>query len=209
MSMFPLLTCAAFAFAVTGEAHDDIAICGANALWVCLDELGVRLDRDEIIRELPDNGHNSSLSELAAQASARGVESRGLVWSENMPAGAPPAILPVVLPNGRHHFVAVRQSRGWQVLVQDGATRRWLTTHDLRRAKWDGTALHIATDAESLDRLLPSWWKSERLHYFIAAAVLSAAAVVLWRRQAAPDPQRREPSSATFAVVPRGVSASQ
>ncbi len=163
------------------DGANDSANCGARALCACLDELGLSVREDEMMLALPRNGEDSSLSELAAEAAARGLEYRAARWTTDVPTGAPPAIVPVALRDGRRHFVAVRKWRGWQVLVQDGERTRWLSAQALRRAEWDGTALHLARDAGTLDSYLPPFWKSDRFLYAGATILFIGAALILRR----------------------------
>src|SRR5579872_4710123 len=104
-----------------GAVASDEATCGAVALEACLSRLGATISRESLIDVLPGRGRYSSLAELGAAAVARGFPARGIRWPADIPAGAPPAIIPIAGASNRLHFVAVLESRGRQVLIDDGS----------------------------------------------------------------------------------------
>lgn len=116
------------------------------------------------------------MDELESGARAIGLATVAVQWNDKpipFQVGSTPAIIPVVNPAGKRHFVAVLASRCDQLFVLDfPASAKWILTSDLRnRLKWNGQALHVSANASDLKPLtsqLPFW--PETFFYGIMAA---------------------------------------
>lgn len=187
MNRIAILAIPAFVLQVPANPFGDEprpSTCGIDALASCYKELSIDVSFVELGDSLPRRGQNLSLDELASYATDCGLVVRGVRWEVgDIPAGTPPAIIPVTLRDGRRHYLAVRRWNGWQALIQDGESIRWVSLQRLQRANWDGTALHIARDQAALDAVFPPWWKSSRLHYGMAAGLFMSAAFIVRRKR--------------------------
>ena len=154
--------------------------CGAIALAACLERLGCPVDALALAGRLPNAGEFASLSELAAAAREYRFAARGTKWPDQMPDGAPPAIVPIASFGDRLHFVAVLESRGSRMLVRDGDHEEWVFAAALRLAGWDGTALHIARNEDRLDAIVPGHWTGERLCNTAAAGLFFVSGLIVW-----------------------------
>ena len=176
----------------TWAAADDVRqrTCGAKALVAALVETGVPCELEDVLARLPNHGDNSSLQELSDVAQGYSATAvAGLRWKERPPVDAPPAIVPVIGRNQLRHFVAVLKWEAERILVQDDVQKTWVPVEALRRAGWDGTALHISTDIRTIAAVKPHWWDAGAVRWAVAAVCFSLAAVLHyfpvghWNRQ--------------------------
>ena len=146
-----------------------------------MERLGVVASPEELANEMPNSGDYASLDEVAEAARGRHLATIAIRWTNEIPAAAPPAIIPIVVSGDRLHFVAALESRGSQVMVRDGRSEAWVFTSELRRRGWDGAALHVARDEAGLAALVRRHWSSEQAIYVAAAGLFSAAGAIVWR----------------------------
>lgn len=133
--------------------------CGAYALQLCVEGLGVPNGAARIEELLGGKNPPYSLADIKEAARALGLKPVALRWNTAptlIDFHEAPAILPIVLPNGRRHFIVVFGFRKeGNLLVADFPhAPRWTTVSVLReRAHWDGTALHVCNDAAVAEKL--------------------------------------------------------
>ena len=161
---------------LAGSPEQELNRCGPYSLQVCLwqfdgESLAARVD--EI---LPPTGRETSLAELKAAAESLGMAAEAIRWRDQPPALSrrdAPAVIPVIYPEGRRHFVALLECCNGQALCLDFPHRPgWVTFQELRdRWGWDGTALHIARDRRTLDNLTST---DDRWLWLTLAAALGA-----------------------------------
>jgi prepilin-type N-terminal cleavage/methylation domain-containing protein len=141
---------------------------GPYALQLCIEAIGERNQADRIDELLSDDGTRCSLGDLQSAASELGCVPVAVRWEESrvaMEAGRAPAILPIVVRDGRRHFIAALAfSTDGRILVADFPRHpQWIPEETLRtRAHWDGTALHICADPVGVAALRgqtrPGWY---------------------------------------------------
>lgn len=139
---------------VPAPVHESENRCGPNAFFVCLVSIGRAADLGAVDRAFPDRSNPASFADLKATAGRFGVLAEAVRWMDSPPLferGAA-AIIPVDGPSGRRHFIAIIKSRGDKFLVVNYPTSpSWVSVDRLRKeAAWDGTALVLAADEESL-----------------------------------------------------------
>lgn len=154
--------------------------CGAVALRACLGEHGIDAAVADVCDRLPRQGEYSSLLELQSTARSFGMHSIGVRWAGDVPPGAPPGILPVVLPSGRRHFVAALEYREASMLIQDGSESLWVSTKALRNSDWDGTILHVAPTQSEIKALTSRW---SEVSGIIAIGILALIGTVFLSRR--------------------------
>jgi ABC-type bacteriocin/lantibiotic exporter with double-glycine peptidase domain len=132
--------------------------CGALALTVCL----LTLRREHTVSKVDEfcgkKGASTSLLDCADAAKRLQLESEPYRWRkmpESLDLSQTPAILPIVLKNGRSHFVAaVGRHRNQLLTIDYPYPPTWIDCDTLRQDwHWNGTMLHIAEDAAALERL--------------------------------------------------------
>jgi hypothetical protein len=116
--------------------------CGGKALYVILQQYQIDVSADDVLRNLPQNGHNSSLEELAYLANKFGLSSIGRRWVDDPPHRSPPAIIPVRGLRNSRHFVAVLEWQGENAIVQDGDYVATIPLESIRKGGWDGRAAY-------------------------------------------------------------------
>lgn len=171
----------AILFLVIAQFHNldpsGLVPCGAEALAMCFSNLGDSFSAEEIAKRLPRGGKDASLMELKSLASSMGYNCQGIRWEDDPPSECPPAVVPVTLPDGQAHFVAILKWSQNEVLVGEGRKQKWTTLRMLRSAHWDGTALHVSRSV--IDR------KTQlQLNIFapiLAASMLISVFVYRWR----------------------------
>jgi prepilin-type N-terminal cleavage/methylation domain-containing protein/prepilin-type processing-associated H-X9-DG protein len=156
--------------------------CGVFALCVCAESIGTRTSNIDVGSHMPNLGSNASLAELERAAEQVGLAAIAIQWRGNpvpFDVASTPAIIPVVNLKGKRHFLAVLASRGDQLLVMDfPKAATWVLTSDLRaRWKWEGHALHLATEPKKLSPLAPQQSSWAEMLFFGA---LFAAVICLW-----------------------------
>ena len=187
LSVLLLLTHASSAHAGDGlAASSEPFRCGMYSLYLCAAATGEQTSLDDIRELLPPDREEDSLDDLRIAAEKLGLSACGVRWSDTVPTfrrGEAAAILPVVTPDGRRHFVPAVASRGGQLLVVDfPANAGWVFGSRLReRAGWNGVALVIADDDRLLDRMLHESDRRGPILIVAAAAVLFLAGLVLPR----------------------------
>ena len=165
-----------------GTAIDQSpAPCGADSLAMCIQHLGGNITTDEITSRLPRSGEDASLSELKSAAEAFGFCCRGVEWRESVSEGCPPAIVQVVLPPGRTHFVAILQTRGSEVLVGENSQSRWIPSTMLRAAQWNGVALHVSRSRIGLYSSMP--WSRNLLWTGLLTVICAMAVGYAYRHK--------------------------
>ncbi len=135
--------------------HETAVPCGAEALAMCSFELGKSIPAADVARALPRGGKDASLAELKVAAESFGYHCRGIRWDDFPSSECPPAIVPVTLPAGELHFIAVLKWRDDEVFVGEYGYRTWIPKDTLRAAHWDGTALHLSSNWTDLYFHLP------------------------------------------------------
>jgi prepilin-type N-terminal cleavage/methylation domain-containing protein len=155
--------------------------CGPLALSICAGAVGQHLSLDEISTGASDGETEASLLQLKHAAERTGLTTLAVKWTgdvPHIPAGKAPAVLPVALPTGNRHFIALLESTGDALLIVDfPGTPVWATAAGLRQyAQWDGTALHVARDATALRDLRTATSPWPRL---VALVVLAGAACLI------------------------------
>lgn len=153
--------------------------CGGKALYVILQQYQIDVSADDVLRNLPQNGHNSSLEELAYLANKFGLSSIGRRWVDDPPHRSPPAIIPVRGLRNSRHFVAVLEWQGENAIVQDGDYVATIPLESIRKGGWDGGALHIAKSEKELDVIRVFWSNHPRGRWF-ASGTIVLVSILLW-----------------------------
>ncbi|MEZ6063504.1 MAG: DUF1559 domain-containing protein [Planctomycetaceae bacterium] len=160
--------------------------CGLLSLQVCLTALDRPIAYSALREMLPTTDQEYNLAELSGVCDSLGVYHRALRWPDAAPdftLAESTAVVPIVLPDGRRHFVAMLASRNGQVLISDTPRMpAWVSEAELRaRWQWDGTALHLAASAANLARLLPRRSSFAGMKWAIPTICLLLTSV-LWPR---------------------------
>lgn len=163
---------------------------------------------------LPPTGSQYSLGSLTRTCDELGVAWRALHWEKNPPPiefGSAPAVIPIVLDDGRSHFIALLACRKDAFLIQDfPASPAWISASDLRsRWRWDGTALHVSRDRERLNELAVGFKGLQTIRW-ILPGLLFLISFILWQPRSGskneskshhlPHPKKARPNSG-FTVV--------
>lgn len=139
----------------TGDLRDR---CATNSLAICLRILEVAPPAIRNTENARLNGAATSLKDCADLAHQNGLFTAGFRWHALTPEfnlhGAP-AIVPIVLLDGRRHFIAAVAVKSGELLIADYPhDLKWVSFRELRtRWKWDGTMLHVSKDPVYLTRL--------------------------------------------------------
>ena len=149
----------------------------------------------EIQKLLPPTGEEYSLAELSDACESLGLHCRGLQWAHGLPDFRPTsstAVIPIVLANGRQHFVAILAAQKSRLLIGDTPGRpTWIEESELRdKWKWDGTALHLGTSPASVEKLVELTSVSNAVKWGLPVAIMLASSV-LWPRPARAVRRRR------------------
>lgn len=157
--------------------------CGPNALMVCFEAMQHPVADETLLKFFPYSGKDSSLAELKAAAEEIGVLSRPVCWRHGPPPfdfGFAPAVVPVRNSNTNLHFVAMLACDGESVTIIDypHQPRQIRVTEFRQKSGWDGTALHLATHQERLDRLLPNNHSWTRWGLWVALAICLGGCLV-------------------------------
>jgi len=174
-----LMLGAFFAVQIPPEKPKTSVPCGAEALAMCVSELGGDLSAQDIAFRLPRRGKDASLLELKMEAESLGYYCWGVRWKESPSSECPPAIVPVTLPRGEAHYVAVLKWKDDELLVAEYGTRQWITKEKLLAAGWDGTALHLSRNWTDRYMHIP-------LNQFVTTMLFGAfflIVAVFWRRR--------------------------
>lgn len=165
--------------------------CGAESLAMCAAEFGSQMTAEDVAHRLPRGGKDASLAELKTVAEAMGYSCRGIRWRGSPSSECPPAIVPVILPSGESHFVAILKWRANEILVGEHRNRTWMTKGALRAAHWDGTALHLSRD-----------WTDLYIHLPMNPFIATVPAVVLLFALALSLKQRRAKANSDARLTP-------
>lgn len=183
------ICCIASTNPVEDSTSGNIDRCGANALAVCLRAVGMSALPSEIDRLTGERGEETSLLELKQAARLLHASTEGQRWSTAIPSSAlerSPAIVPVALPSGQRHFLALVASDETRYLVVDFPDGvYWIGDRDLRKnVKWDGTALHVALNELDLStaRRFASDGRAVLLR-ILASVLLVGGCLVFLRRE--------------------------
>lgn len=152
--------------------------CGLVCLQTCSRLVGGPMQFETVRGAVDTPSDEMSLLQLQEAAEEVGLSSVAVRWNEAIPEEiTPPAILPIVFPSGRRHFVTLVRTENDQAFVIDFPhDPAWIQTSRLReRYGWNGTALYIARRDADLNavRAETGW----RWRYALAG--VSAAALVL------------------------------
>lgn len=129
--------------------------CGPISLHVCASLTGIDVRYETILSTVGEVSPRSgtSLSQLRQAADRLGMHSVAARWPDSVPNGlSAPAIVPITLPNGQRHFVAVDHFENDVALLIDIPHRPvWVTAADLRQKyKWDGTMLYLSRNVAAI-----------------------------------------------------------
>ncbi len=166
--------------------------CGPYTLQLCLESLSCSDAARQVADILPCTDQQVSLADIKRCATRLGLYAIAIQWTEKIPElrlGEAPAVLPIVLGNGRRHFVAaLRVSPHRELLIVDfPGSPQWVPEEALRTAyRWDGTFLYIVKNQgvmNSLEHRTRTPW--------LTFAPAMAGAVLLLLASFARSPQRR------------------
>jgi hypothetical protein len=156
-------------------ANDDRQ-CGPYALRAVLNGLGETVTFTDVIKDLPNEGRDSSLAELADVAASRyNLKALGLHWADDPPTGAPPGIIGVASNDRLLHFVAVLAWSADGAVVQDRDLIREVGISQLRQGGWNGDCVHFARFDTDFGSIRPPWWQSDNVCWTLASIALFAA----------------------------------
>ncbi len=179
-----------------GTANHAVAesnICGQIGLAAAAEYVGRPDSLEPIFDHLPADGHPRTLNELRATARKVGLETRAVRWRhDSIPELPCPAIIRLS-PDagvGVGHFVLLLRISGKRVQVLDlPAPARWVALDDLRGV-WDGVALYVARDEQSLPEGGPAIPNS-----FVTALAILLGLAALLAASMNPRPSRQPPGA--------------
>ncbi len=149
--------------------------CGVDAVQAALSVFGVATDRETIARNLPRGGDFVSFAELQVTLEQDwGLAVETLKWRADIPADRLPAIVLIVAPDRLTHYVTITHMEGRQLHLQDRFQAGLGTFSGLRRAGWDGSALHVSQHRHAV-----TGWKSP---LFLGSVSVFVASLVVWFR---------------------------
>jgi hypothetical protein len=161
--MMPLLAliavsqCLLAAESAESDRYGGVNQCGLYSLQMAAGALGMQGTANASV-DWNDDGELVDLNSLRQLAHAWGMSTRALKHPQRQlaafPAGQSAAIIQVVTPEGRPHFIAALEARADKVLIADFPHAPfWYSQADLQtRAGWNGVALHVARTDRDLPR---------------------------------------------------------
>lgn len=168
----------------------SLSQCGPIALANCLNEIQLPASFSAIHEKHPPENEDFNLLELFQAAERLKAIPVGLCWSRGLPdidRGQFPAVLPVIHPDGRGHFVALLSTKEGDCEIWDfPSPPRWMTEATLRSDyRWNGQALHLCRTQDDASRLTRLATSSRRPLWLVASIGFVALAgwSVLFRRR--------------------------
>jgi len=163
-------------------------ICGQLTLWAGAQYLGRSdVSGDAVFSLLPATGKPCSLSDLQTAARKLELHTSAVVWKRNRPISlASPAIIRLKPRSEQDigHFILLLSHTRNRILYLDVPKAPEFIPDEQLWELWDGTALHVATDAE----LLPStsWSQLLIVGVFSACCLMLGCFVVAFVMKGSP-----------------------
>jgi prepilin-type N-terminal cleavage/methylation domain-containing protein len=206
--MMPLLAliavsqCLLAAESAESDRYGGVNQCGLYSLQMAAGALGMQGTANASV-DWNDDGELVDLNSLRQLAHAWGMSTRALKHPQRQlaafPAGQSAAIIQVVTPEGRPHFIAALEARADKVLIADFPHAPfWYSQADLQtRAGWNGVALHVARTDRDLPR--PDSLVSREVFWAALGLPLALLTVAVCRGK--PRRRRQPAASHGFTLV--------